>query len=62
MREERYQVIFEWECNNAMMVTVKTPGGCSVMEKTEWCKLFGRLHPERWEDGKRIKGKGKIVA
>lgn len=58
----KYQVISEWKCNNIIMVTVETPGGCSVMEKSEWCIVFGRLHPERWQDGKRIKGKSEIVA
>lgn len=58
----KYQVISEWKRKNVIMVTVKTPGGCSVMEKSEWCRIFGRLHPELWKDGKRIKGKSKIVA
>lgn len=56
-----YRVIHEWEYNNIMMVTVMTPGGCSVMDKSEWNKLYGRLHPELWEDGKKVKRKCKAV-
>lgn len=55
--DRTYRVIAEWECSDFTIVTVKTPRGCSVMEKKEWCKLFGRLHPELWVDGKRIKRK-----
>lgn len=54
--ERAYRVIKEWAYSNTMMVTVMTPGGCSVMDKTEWNKMYGRLHPELWKDNKRVKG------
>lgn len=57
-----YGVITEWKYKDIEMVTVNTPGGCSVMEKKEWNKLFGRLHPELWENGKKIRRKHSFVA
>lgn len=46
--QREYKVIAEWECDKVMMVTVMTPGGCSVIEQKEWIRIYNSLHPENW--------------
>lgn len=59
---EEYFVIAEWECNGEGMVTVITPGGCSVISKDMWMVLYGSLHSELWKNVKNdIENKSKIA-
>lgn len=48
-----YRVILEFDCNGNDMVVVKKHGATSVMSREDWMKLYGRLHPGRWNKSKK---------
>lgn len=60
MREE-YRKINEFECCGKVMVIVRKSNSCHVMTMKEWRKVYGRNHPERWENGVRVKKKQRTV-
>ncbi len=57
-----YELIKEFKCNGKEMVIVKLSGAAHVMDKEEWKKVFGKWHPERWENGKQAKENHREIA
>lgn len=57
-----YELIKEFECNGKEMIIVKTKGATHVMDKEEWKRVFGKWHPERWENGKQVRLNSKKTA
>lgn len=51
MREKTkwYEVIKQFECCEKQMVIVRIGNNVHVMDEDEWKKVYGRNHPERWE-------------
>lgn len=49
MRED---VIRDFICNGKHMVVVKLEHGVHVMPYEEWKSVYGKLHLERWDNGK----------
>ncbi len=50
-----YELIKVFECNGKEMVIVKVTDAAHVMDKEEWKKVFGKWHPERWNNGKHFR-------
>lgn len=46
-----YSVISEFDCRGKQMVTVRIGIAAHVMTIEEWRLVFGRQHPECWENG-----------
>lgn len=59
--KEEYRKINEFECCGKDMVVVRGANSCHVMTMKEWRKIYGRNHPERWENGVRVKKKQRIA-
>lgn len=55
------EVIDDFVCCGKHMVIVKLEHGAHVMTMDEWKRIYGKLHPERWENGKRVSRKRKIA-
>lgn len=51
------EIIAGFICCGEYMVIVKLKHGTHVMPYNEWKKVYGQLHPERWENGKRVNNK-----
>ena len=41
------------------MVVVKLENAAHVMSYDEWKSIYGKLHPERWKNGKRVEKRRK---
>lgn len=48
------KIISKFQCNNSKMVVVRLKNCAHVMTVEEWQKVYGKLHPERWKDGKIV--------
>lgn len=48
------EVIRNFICSGKHMIVVKLEHGVRVMPDDEWKTVYGKLHPERWENGKRV--------
>ncbi len=59
--KEEYRKINEFECCGKDMVVVRGANSCHVMTMKEWMVCYGNKHPERWENGVRVKKKQRIV-
>lgn len=55
-----FKVIKEFECHGKRMFVVKGINSCHVMPWDEWKNVYGQLHPERWENGKRVSKNRKV--
>lgn len=54
------EVISSFICYGKYMVTVRVGNAVHVMPCDEWKKVYGKLHPERWQNGKRVTKSRKI--
>lgn len=50
-----YELIKAFECCGRNMVIVGFENAAHVMPIEEWKSVYGKLHPERWKDGKRVR-------
>lgn len=55
------EVIASFICCGEYMVVVKLEHGTHVMSHEEWKRVYGKLHPELWENGKRIRKHRKLA-
>lgn len=51
------EVIASFICFGKYMVVVKLEHGTHVMSHDEWKRVYGKLHPELWKNGKRVKSR-----
>lgn len=47
------EVIASFICCGEYMVVVKLEHGTHVMTHEEWKRVYGKLHPELWENTRR---------
>lgn len=47
------EVIRDFVCRGNHMVIVRLEHGVHVMTYDEWKSIYGKFHPERWENLKR---------
>ena len=47
------EMIGDFICCGEYMVIVKLENAAHVMSYDEWKSAYGKLHPERWENGER---------
>ena len=55
------EVIGDFVCCGTRMVIVKLEHGVHVMPYGEWRKVYGKLHPERWQNKERASARKKIA-
>lgn len=58
---DEHNVVEEFWCCGKQMVTVRIENAAHVMRQDEWHKIYGRNHPERWENGNKVKRDRKIA-
>lgn len=51
------EIIGDFICCGEYMVIVKLENSAHVMSYDEWKSIYGKLHPERWKNGKRVEKK-----
>lgn len=44
-------------CNGKHYVIVEMKNAAHVMPADEWKRIYGKLHPEMWENGKRVRSR-----
>lgn len=49
------EIITSFICCGKYMVIVELEHGTHVMTYDEWRSVYGKLHPERWNNGKSKK-------
>ena len=54
------EVIASFICCGEYMVVVELEHGTHVMSYNEWRRVYGKLHPELWKSGKRVRINRKI--
>lgn len=59
--DDEYKVVEEFLCCGKQMVTVRIGNAAHVMSQEEWRIVYGRNHPERWENGIRVNRKRRIA-
>ena len=52
-KDMREEVIGDFVCRGNHMVIVRLEHGAHVMTYDEWKSIYGKFHPERWENLKR---------
>lgn len=48
-------------CNGEHYVIVEMKNAAHVMSVDEWKRIYGKLHPEMWENGKRARRHRKLA-
>lgn len=51
------EIIASFICCEKYMVVVKLERGTHVMPYEEWKWVYGQLHPELWENGKKVRSR-----
>ena len=54
------EVIGDFICCGEYMVVVKLEHGTHVMSYDEWKSVYGKLHPELWKNGERVRKNRKV--
>ena len=55
------EIVGDFICCGVYMVVVKLENAVHVMPYDEWKAVYGKLHPERWKDGKRVRKEKKTA-
>lgn len=51
------EIIASFICCEKYMVVVKLERGMHVMPYEDWKWVYGKLHPELWENGKKVRSR-----
>lgn len=60
IKVNEYEVVGRFDCHGIDMVIIRMGDATHVMSTDDWKKVWGRLHPGRWEKeklGKNREGK-----
>lgn len=55
------EVVKHFICCGKQMVIVELENSAHVMTLEEWKRVYGKLHPERWENSKGTRKSRKIA-
>lgn len=55
-----YELIKVFECCGENIVIVRFENAAHIMSMEEWKSVYGKLHPERWENRERVIKNRKI--